>query len=59
MSKIEKPMTFEEYRLSHRDTLRVQCEHLRDDAVAETILRESSARPGWVQWPENALATES
>ncbi|HET8775060.1 MAG TPA: hypothetical protein VFP80_14765 [Thermoanaerobaculia bacterium] len=56
MSKIEKPMSFEEFRLSHRDTLR---EHLRDDVVAETILREGSASPGWIPWPENALATES
>lgn len=59
MSKIEKPMTFEEFRLSHHDTLQAQREHLRDDAVAETILREGGTSSGWIPWPENVLATQS
>jgi hypothetical protein len=59
MSKIEKPMTFEEFRLSHHDTLQAQREHLRDDAVAETILRDRPAAADWTPWSANVLATQS
>lgn len=59
MSKIEKPMTFEEFRVSHHDALQAQREHLADDAVAETVLRERGAAADWTPWSANVLATES
>ncbi len=59
MSKIEKPITFEEFRLSHHDALQAQREHMRDEAVAETILREGSDTQGWIPWSANVLATQS
>ncbi len=59
MHEIVRLITFEEFRTSHHDTLRRQREHLRDDSVAEKILREGTARlMRWVPW-DGAHAVES
>ncbi|MGZ5432070.1 MAG: hypothetical protein ACXW31_03540 [Thermoanaerobaculia bacterium] len=55
----EKLMTFEEFRVSHDDALRAQRENLRDDAVAQDILRKASATRGWPVWDGNAIPVES
>jgi hypothetical protein len=55
----DQPMPFDEFRISHHAALQRQREHLRDDAVAEEILREGSAARGWVPWDGNALVTQS
>ena len=54
-------MTFDEFRLTNRDALHAQREHLRDEAVAENARRETSARIlGWVPWDDAyAYATQS
>ena len=51
MPKFETPMTFDEFRRSHGETLDAQREHLRDDAVATRILRESGNKLlEWIPW---------
>ena len=51
MPKIEKPMTFDEFRRAHSETLDAQREHLRDDGVASRILRESGNKfLEWIPW---------
>ena len=59
MHEIVRLITFEEFRTSHHDTLRRQREHLRDDSVAEKVLREGGASSGWIPWSNDALATQS
>lgn len=51
MSKTEKLMSFEEFRVS--EVAGQQREHFRDEAKADAILQPGSlAMPGWVQWPD-------
>lgn len=58
MPKIVMVPTFEEFRRSHDKTLRAQRERLRDEAVAENVRRETSARGiVWVPWDGSAYAT--
>lgn len=55
----EKLMTFEEFRLSHDDALRVQREKLHDEAIAQAVLRKAGATRGWAVWDGNVIPVES
>ena len=45
-------MTFDEFRVSHDDALRVQRENLRDDQHASELLRDAGTGKGWAEWPQ-------
>ena len=59
MPKIEKLMSFEEFRVSEDEALRTQRERLQDDAVAAEVLADGGGASGWRQWDNNVLAFES
>ena len=50
MQKIGELLTFEEFRLTHDDTLRRQRETLENEAVADAVLQEGGSRSGWIPW---------
>lgn len=52
-------LPFEKFRLTHEDALRHQRETLRDEALAEEVLRAGDTSRGWSNWPDNVLAVES
>ena len=51
MPNLEKPISFDEFRRAHSETLDAQREHLRDDGIASRILREAGNKfLEWVPW---------
>ena len=67
MSKIEKMMSFDEFRAAAADAadpsgevVRRQLEHLRDDAAADELLKPEvleGGLGGWIPWDDARLRT--
>ena len=59
VSASDELLTFDEFRESQADALRAQRERLRDDVVADGVLRTAGATRGWAVWDGNAFPVES